>query len=250
MPWREKFEINGIYHLYNRGVEKIPIFRDDFDRVRFLEILDEFNYEESFSLSLRQIRDLKKISSSRNDILKMRGERLIKLVSFCLMPNHYHLLARQCIENGVTKFMRKVNTGYAKYFNSKHERSGGLFQNRFKSVKMISDAQLIHTTEYIHLNPLKILPQNNNLKANEKLEKYIWSSFKDFVGLVSYPDICMPEIIKDLQGGINGYKGSINAWAKRKDDQLKAEIGLQKTGFCRSPSSASYPQGENWQGGL
>ncbi len=67
------------------------------------------------------------------------------------MPNHFHLILRQKVENGITKFMRKLGTGYTNYFNTKYQRSGALFQGNFKAIDIQKDEYLMHLSRYIHL---------------------------------------------------------------------------------------------------
>lgn len=123
------------------------------------------------------------IASRANDGKEHR-ELLVNIHAFCLMPNHYHLLLTERIDGGISKFMKKVNMGYAKYFNQKYERKGALFEGRYKSILVKNDAHFIYLPYYIHLNPLDlIMPgwRKNKIydykKAIQFLENYRWSSF-------------------------------------------------------------------------
>lgn len=100
------------------------------------------------------------------------------------MPNHYHLLLRPKFDDSLTKFMKKLNIGYAKYFNEKYKRSGALFEGRYKSVLVVDKSHFIHLPYYIHLNPLDLkFPEwrnreiKNYKEAMKFLENYRWSSF-------------------------------------------------------------------------
>jgi len=79
--------------------------------------------------------------------------KLVKIISYCLNPNHYHLLLEQKQEKGITSFMHKLGTSYTKYFNAKNNRSGSLFQGSYKSVPIKTDAQLFYISAYINGNP-------------------------------------------------------------------------------------------------
>jgi len=103
--------------------------------------------------------------------------RRIKILAYCLMPNHLHFLIRQLIDNGIAKFISNLQEGYAKYFNIREERSGSLFQAMFKAVRMETDEQLIHVARYIHLNPLT----SYVIKEFDELENYPWCSFSEYM---------------------------------------------------------------------
>ena len=118
-----------------------------------------------------------------------REKPLVSIGAWCLMPNHFHLLIRQEVDGGITRFMRKLGTGYSMYFNIKHDRSGALFGGLFKS-KLIGtdDNYMKQLLGYIHLNPLEIrFPdwknQINKSSDNMKkfLESYIYSSYLDYL---------------------------------------------------------------------
>ena len=79
--------------------------------------------------------------------------RLVEIIAYCLMPTHIHLILRQILDKGITKYIGRVLNGYSKYFNAKHKRSGPLWTSRFKSVLISGDVQLLHLSRYIHLNP-------------------------------------------------------------------------------------------------
>lgn len=119
-----------------------------------------------------------------------RGETLVDVVAYCLMPNHFHLLLREKKEGGITAFMLKLSTGYSMYFNKKYERTGALFEGRFKARHVGEDEYLKYLFAYIHLNPIKILDpkwRENRIEeraeAKEFLEKYRYSSYFDYRGV-------------------------------------------------------------------
>lgn len=92
------------------------------------------------------------------------------------MPNHVHFLMREIEKNGIPKFMSNFQNSYAKYLNTKINRTGALFQSMFKAVRIESDEQLIHTCRYIHLNPLT----SYVIKDMDDLENYPWSSYSEY----------------------------------------------------------------------
>ncbi len=154
-----KFEKDKIYHIFNRGVEKRDIFMNDSDRWRFLQGLYLFNDENS---SFRLLWNLENREKGLNfktikDFLKNNlTERipLVEIMADCLMTNHFHLILKEIKKNGISRFMHKLGTGYAKYFNEKYDRVGGLFQGRFKAVLIEKDLYLQCLLVYINvLNP-------------------------------------------------------------------------------------------------
>ena len=119
-----------------------------------------------------------------------RDEPLISIGAWCLMTNHFHLLVRQEIDGGITKFMRKLGVGYSMFFNIKYQRKGALFGGLFKSKLIgVDDNYMRQLFGYIHVNPLEIefpgwKDQINKSSFNLKkfLESYRYSSYSDYVG--------------------------------------------------------------------
>src|SRR3989338_690435 len=86
-----------------------------------------------------------------------KREPLVSIGAWCLMTNHFHLLVRQEVDGGITKFMRKLGVGYSMFFNIKYQRQGALFGGLFKSKLIgVKDKYMKHLFGYIHLNPLDI----------------------------------------------------------------------------------------------
>ncbi len=136
-----------IYHVYNRGTDKRKIFSNNKDYERFLALLYLSNGTSAVHISNHQ-------GSTLMDLLGLeKGNRLVDIGAYCLMPNHFHLLLRQRSENGISKFMQKLTTGYTMYFNTRYERNGTLFQGKFKSSHVAEDRYLKYLISYIHLNP-------------------------------------------------------------------------------------------------
>lgn len=177
--------MSELYHVMNRGVDKRIIYQNTRDYIRFLYDLYEFNSTE-YALPNRHRRG-DRFSISELDKV---GEPLVDIHCFVLMPNHYHLLLSPCVENGISLFMKKLNMGYAKYFNERNTRSGALFQGKYRSVRVVTDAHFMYLPFYIHLNPLDLTPHkwrtgnaSDTTNALAYLEKYRWSSHRDFMGI-------------------------------------------------------------------
>jgi len=118
------------YHIFNRGVDKRDVFMDDFDYARFLRSLKEFNQiDPVVSLYIKdQIKRAGKLVVTES----LQDEKLVEIVAFNLLPNHFHLILKQLRDGGISEFMKRIGTGYTRFFNHKHKRSGVLFQGKFK----------------------------------------------------------------------------------------------------------------------
>ena len=188
--WQIKFQNEYYYHIYNRGVDKRDVFMDQKDYLRFLTSLREFNCMHQV-ISLHQLlvnRD-KKPSHALAKAYDGLDDSLVSIIAYCLLPNHYHLLLKQKSEIGISKFMHKVSMGYTNYTNFKYKRSGSLFQGRFKSVPIKTDAQLLYISAYINGNP--------EIHKIAKADKWPWSSYQEYLGAKPNPSNAF---IKALDG--------------------------------------------------
>ena len=130
------FAPNEYYHIYNRGTEKRKIFTTEADYLRFISLLYLCNTPESLHRS-----DYSQASLDQLLSLK-RGKTLVAIGAYCLMPNHFHILMHEHTESGISTFMQKLITAYTMYFNRKYDRSGALFQGRFKAERVKQDNHL------------------------------------------------------------------------------------------------------------
>ncbi|KKT61863.1 MAG: Transposase [Candidatus Giovannonibacteria bacterium GW2011_GWA2_44_26] len=177
------FANNQIYHIFNRGTEKRRIFISNKDFERFLINMKIFNDPDVGQHHLGRF-DIKHPKLS-----KPLEDPLVDVLCYCLMPNHYHLLLRQKVENGISKYLHRLQMGYAKYFNTLHDRSGNLFQGAFKVVEINKGNQFKYIPLYIHMNPLDLVEggwKENGIKDLKKglnfLKNYRWSSLRNYMG--------------------------------------------------------------------
>lgn len=164
------FANEQFYHVFNRGVEKRTTFIDKRDYNRFIDSLNYYRARDQhvrFSFKGRIKTFGKEISS---------GSLLAEVISYCLMPNHFHLLLKQVTDNGITTFLSKLSNSYTKYFNTRRKRVGPLFQGSFKAVRIENDEQLVHVSRYIHLNPLIDY-------LVKDIQAYKYSSYLEYFGL-------------------------------------------------------------------
>ncbi len=214
------FENDKIYHIYNRGVEKRNIFTEDIDYVRFLHDLFELNNQNKSPNITYHFKALKNSEARPSNLKREPRELLVEIFGFVLMPNHYHLILKQKSDNGVIRFMQKLGTGYAMFFNQKYERVGSLFQGKFKSILVDKDSYLIHLLNYIHFNPLDL---NLGGPASEYLRKYRWSSFLDYIGEKNFPSITSRDFMLNYFGETNReerYKKEAEEWLREKDKNI------------------------------
>lgn len=140
---REKSEA-GIYHVMLRGVDRMDIFLDRGDNVRFLDTLRRFKETNSY-----------------------------ELYAYCLMRNHVHLLIKE-VEDSMERMMKRVGVSYVYYFNQKYNRVGHLFQDRYRSEVIDSEQYFLGCGRYIHNNPVVA-----GLVSSP--QEYPWSSYSYYL---------------------------------------------------------------------
>ena len=189
------FAPGTIHHVYSRGVAKLPICKEEADYWRFMQGLCLFNDVASTSSILWHIeRNRRRLTMNvLKEYVVQQGRKrdpLVRVLAYCMMGNHYHLLLEESREGGITQFMRKLGTGYASYFNKKHSRTGVLFQSRFRNILVDDERYLQYLLVYINvLNPIGIIEQNwkeegiqNIEEALAFAESYQFSSHQDYLG--------------------------------------------------------------------
>ena len=156
--------VSGYYHIIGRGIGKQILFEEETDYLFFLSTLDKYLKEESF-----------------------------QIIAYCLMENHFHLLLK--IDSGMDRIMKKILTRYAFYYNSKYERTGHLFQDRYTSVPVENEIYLLSAVRYIHNNPAKagICPA----------DQYRWSSWRSYTG---WKGIVETDLVLELLGGAQAFR--------------------------------------------
>lgn len=175
---KDKLTDGEYYHIYNRGVDKRKIFTDEENYFRFCVSMDLLNEEQDGLMD--KWRDFKKcfpkaqLSEFKKKYLKQR-EYLVDIIAFCLNPNHYHFLLRQKSERGIERYMHRLGTSYTKYFNKKNDRSGSLFQGRFKSTHINSNSMLLYLSVYVNCN--------SEIHGIANAKNYRWCSFGDYLNI-------------------------------------------------------------------
>ena len=176
----------AFYHVTSRGNERKDVFKDRRDRVKFLEYFDS--------------------ATQRYDAV---------IHAFCLMSNHYHLLIETPSGN-LPQIMQHINGAYTTYFNVKHNRSGHLFQGRYKAILVEIDAYANELSRYIHLNPVRA-------EMVKTPEEYAWSSYQFFIGREKPPEWLNRDFILGYFG--NKISAAQKEYRKFVSAKVKKEYG-------------------------
>lgn len=185
------------YHIYNRGNRKQDIFRGEDDRARFLLSLLLFQRPDP-PVQLNRI--VRRYVQHRVLDMPEMARRLVELVAFVLMPNHFHCIVREVKTDGISKYMHRVLVSYTKYFNKKYEQVGHVFQGPFRTVHIEDDDQLLYCSAYIHRNPRELEGWR------DREHEYRWSSYSDYVGTNRWGALLQPDIVLDQTGRGSRYR--------------------------------------------
>jgi REP element-mobilizing transposase RayT len=210
----KNFSPESFVHIFNRGNNKEKIFLDEQDCKAFLFRFglalgfneDELQKESFLSLPHSRVRIT---NTNKNDF---------RLHVFCLMPNHFHLIVEQLRDVLISNLILKVCTSYAMYFNKKYKRVGHVFQDKFKAVLIEDDPQLMWTSAYIHMNPIK----DGIVKSPEL---YKWSSYKDYVGERNL-SIITKDLLLELFGDKNSFKKETLNYFKKEDEMSRPVLDI------------------------
>lgn len=172
MPFFKTILATGeTYHIFNRSIVGNNIFKDQKCFDRFIKSL---KYYRLINPPLRLSHFLR---TTEKPPFKEK-ERLVEILCYCLMPNHFHFILTQLVDNGISIFINRLLNSYSRYFNTRYKRKGPLWEGRFKRIRIASDEQLLHLTRYIHLNP------TTEFLTEDPLD-YPFSSYKEYLKLTS-----------------------------------------------------------------
>lgn len=224
---KSKLAEGEYYHIFNRGVDKRKIFGDETDISRFCVSMDLLN-DEKDGLMVKW-RDFKKCVP-RAQLLEFKEkylgkrEKLVDFIAFCLNPNHYHFLLQQRGEKGVEKFMHRLGTSYTNFFNEKYDRSGALFQGRFKSTHISSNSLLFYLSAYVNCN--------SEIHGIAKAKDYRWCSYGDYLGVRDdFKDILKKDLLTENFRKPGKYEEFANEhiqyFKEKKHDKKIAELLIE-----------------------
>lgn len=218
MPRRKTPLINNqFYHIFNRTIDGKEIFTNKKIVKRALTTLFYYQYQNP---PLRLSYFLEKSKEEQEKIwetLKQKNEKLIEIIAYCLMPNHYYLKIKQLVNNGISVFISKFQNSFTKFFNTLTNLSGHLFESQFKAKIILNEEELIHINRYIHLNPYTSFL----IKNIEDLKNYFASSLPEY--LDEKRGFCEKSLVLSHFKNLNDYWQFIRNQAdyQRKLNQIK-----------------------------
>ena len=217
---KDPFITGEYYHIDNRGVDKRIIFKSENDYQRFIMLMYIANSNDKVPLRLDTL--INHAHKNFNEILILdKGEPLVSVGAWCLMTNHFHILVRQEVDGGITKFMRKFGTGYSMYFNIKYNRQGSLFGGAFRSKLIgVDDNYMKQLFSYIHLNPLDIKfsgwekeIKKSSIDMKIFLESYKYSSYQDYLDVNRVENnILNKKAFPDYFNNTNSFKDFVESY--------------------------------------
>lgn len=212
------FANNEYYHVFNRGINKQPIFLDKRCYGRALEIMEYYSFANPFPRYSRLLCLSREERERTWTNLRKEGKRLVEIISFSFLPNHFHFLVKQVENNGVQKLLKEFQNSYTRFFNTKYKKIGPILQGQFKAVRIEDTEQLLHVSRYIHLNP----HSSYVVKNIESLEDYFWSSYPEYVSKTDL-EICKKKIILSQFKKIYEYKKFVdnNASYQRELEKIR-----------------------------
>lgn len=184
---REAFTVGSYVHIVKRGTRGLPIVRDDADRFRFLLMLIHFN--DTFE-PLNWYRDLMD-ADLHNSLLRPEHwpdqVRLVNVIAFCLVENHFHLILQELGEGGVSQFMKRLGIGMAKKYNERYNESGSLFQGAYRSRTISDDRYFRYVSAYVQLkNTLDMYPKGHKSVLEDFDHAYDWACSYPYSSLGDY----------------------------------------------------------------
>ena len=176
-----------IYHIFNKSIAGYRIFEDRKDYLRFIQILEYYNYsypKPGFSRFLESPQNkLLPIKS----LLKPHNSQIMKLISWHLMPDHYHIEVKITTEELAYKFLNNIGNSYTRYLNTKRKRKGPLWQSPYKAVALKTNEQVLHVSRYIHLNST-----TSGLVQNP--QDWEFSSYREYISNEKVLKLFVPDI--------------------------------------------------------
>ena len=190
------------YHIMNRGRRSENIFSDEKDYILFTELLKE-------------------TSEMWN----------IRIASYCLVPNHYHMLV-QTPEANISRSMRHLNGVYTQRYNRRHNCDGQLFRGRYKSILIDTDSYLLQAVRYIHRNPLRA-------GLVDKIDAYKWSSHKGYISIAKkwdwlHKNQFFSMLSKNRKDWLRYYKKWVSV---EEENEVSEKIGGIKWPVCLGPQA-------------
>lgn len=200
---KEPYDVGSYVHVVNRGTRGLPLVRDEQDRRRFALMLRHFNDHYCPDNWFKDIYEMKPDYFGRPRSWPPQN-KLVEIICFCLVENHFHLLLKEITDDGITKFMKRLGVGMTCHFNEKYQEKGSLFQGSYRARTVDSDDYLNTVSAYIQVkNSFEIFPRgyksavNNFDEAYDWAKKYFYCSLGEFVG-TREERITNPELLGEI----------------------------------------------------
>ena len=224
MPRRFLTLINGeTYHIYNRSIDGAPIFSQKNTQKRALDLIRYYRLQGPLNSFSYFVRAFPQYAEKLQELESQKKFR-IKILAFCLMPNHFHFLITQLEHNGISQFISNFGNSFARYFNLVNERKGPIFESTFKAVRMESEEQLVHVSRYIHLNPYSAAL----VKEIGELKTYPLTSLPEYLqpskAVIATPN----EVLTHFHENPNEYWQFVNDRADYQRDLEEIKHSLEK----------------------
>lgn len=222
--------VNGeYYHVVIRAVGDTAVFETEDDFYRGIFSIYEFNDDKSVNIFNRRrnrlVEKKKEVSCEVGLHTTIdKRDRFVDVLAFSFMPNHLHLILKQIKDNGISKFIQKVGTGYANYFNEKYNRIGHLF-NKFRAIHIQNNNQLKNTFVYVHCNLASLIEpgwKEGGIKKQKRVIEFLETnkrhSYLDYLGNKNFPSVTQREFLLGVMGGKKGCKIYVNSWIDHKNE--------------------------------
>lgn len=198
---REIFGQDVIVHVVQRGARQANIVRDDSDRWRFLRLMRYLNDESVPRNWERDVTNEHICAGFKRPESWVKQQPYVSILAYCLMDNHFHILMRESLQDGIPRFMQRLCTSMATHFNIKYSESGSLFQGPYKARVVSDDIHLQYLAAYIQVkNPFEKFPRGMREAARNFDEAFDWTrndpfnSLADFIGKRKSPLIDMATV--------------------------------------------------------
>ncbi|MFH1178496.1 MAG: transposase [bacterium] len=184
---KEEFAVGSYIHVVKRGTRGLPIVRDDTDRFRFLLMLAHFNDAFAPQNWYRDLEDADLHNLFSRPEFWPKQERLVNIIAFCLVENHFHLILQELADGNITRFMHRLGTGMAMKFNERYGEKGTLFQGSYRVKTISDDSYFRYVSAYVQLkNALDMYPGGQNGARNNFGNAYAWASAYPYSSLGDY----------------------------------------------------------------
>jgi len=172
---KEILVTGNCYHVYSKSIAGYKVFNSYGDFSRMVDNLRYYRCPKKLKKFSRSERDSQFRTSYNKKKAEPDYQNHVDVISYCLMPTHFHLILKQTKKDGISDYLKLVLISYTKYFNLRYRRKGPLWESRFRRRLIRTDEDLLHMTRYVHLNPVTAY-------LVDKAEEWKFSSYHEYLG--------------------------------------------------------------------